>query len=142
MAKDKPETIVLKGEPIYKEERAVAELYPGHFVEFNGLGIRKQATDNQDCRRAIALENDLLGEGITDSYAADENVRYGSFHAGQEVNVRLKAQAAAIGKGDRLKTTGTGSVEKAADNENAVGYALEAITNNTAAEVFIKMEVA
>ena len=144
MAKTNPETIVLKGEPIFKEGRASAAISAGHLVEFGGTrDIRKQSTAKADCRRAIALENDLIGKGITDAYAANENVRYGSFHSGQEAYVRVAASAPAIAKNDSLEAAGDGTVRKVTSASTIIGWALEAKDNSSgSSEVFIKMEIA
>lgn len=143
MAKAKPETIVLMGEPIYKEGQASAVLNPGHLVEFGGAKeVRKQSTAKAVCRRAFALENDLLGKGITDAYAVDERVRYGVFHSGQEVYARVAARAPAIVKGDSLEAKGDGTVQKHTDGE-VIAYAVEALDNNAGgSEQFIAIEVA
>lgn len=143
MAKSKPEVISLKGEPILKEGQASAAIKPGHLVEFGGgKDIRVQSTAQGDCRRAFALENDLLGKSITDTYATNERVRYGSFHGGQEVLARVAASAPAITKGDALEAASTGTVRKHTTGGAVIGFALEAIDNSTGTkEVFLSMEV-
>ena len=144
MAKARSETISLKGEPLLKEGAASAAISPGHFVEFGGTkDIRKQSTAQANARRAIALENDLEGKGITVAYAANSNVRYGSFHPGQEAQVRVAAAAPAIVKGDALELAGDGTVRKLTGSGNIIAFALEAIDNSSgSSEVWINLEIA
>ncbi len=145
MAKAKPDTICLKGMPMIKEGVATAALNPGYLVEFDGATdkVKKQSTAQEDCRRAFALENDLVGDERTDAYAKDDRVRYGSFHAGQEVYARVAAAAPAIVLGNKLEAAGDGTVRKLTANGAVVGFALEAVDNSAgAAEVFIQVEVA
>ena len=144
VVKTNPETILLKGDPIFKEGRASAILKPGHLIEFGGSAdVRKQSVAQADCRRAFALENDLVGKGTTSSYAANEIVRYASFHAGQEVLGVVAAAAPAIAKGDALEAKGDGTLRKLTSGGVVIGFALAAINNSAGrAEVFIPLEVA
>lgn len=144
MAKSNPEVISLKGEPIFKEGQASSAINPGYLVEFGGSkDLQAQGTAQENCRRAFALENDLLGKGIDDAYAANERVRYGSFHAGQEVYAKLPASAAAIVKGDALEATGDGTLRKLTSGGAIIAYALEAKDNSSGTtETFIAVEVA
>lgn len=143
MAKSNPEVISLKGEPLLKEGVASSEISPGMLVEFGGAkDLQPQSTAGANCRRAIALENDLLGKGITDAYKAGERVRVGSFVPGQEVLVLLVEGGAAVTKGDALQADTNGLVDKHSDGKFVIGYALESIDNEDGdGSVFIKMEV-
>lgn len=143
MAKSNPETIVIKSEPLLKEGKATSEIYPGHLVALTGEAqIGVQTAPKTNVRRAIALENDLLGKSINDAYAVDENVVYGAFYQGQEAYVRVAANAEALVVGDGLESAGDGTVRKVTDGI-VIGYAMEAKDNSSnSSEVFIKVEVA
>lgn len=144
MPKSKPEVISLLGEPIFKEGTTTAAINPGHLVELGGAkGLQAQSSAAKDCRRAFVLENDLIGKGIDDAYKAGERIRYGSFHAGQEVYAKLAAAATAVAKNIALEAAGDGTVRKQSGVGVIIGYALEAVDNSSGAkEVFIMMEVA
>ncbi len=143
MAKSNPEVISLKGEPLLKEGVASSAIKPGMLVEIGGAkDLQPQSTAGANCRRAIALENDLLGKGITDTYKAGERVRVGSFVPGQEVLVLLPGGADAVTKGDALQADTNGYVDKHSDGKFVIGYALESVDNSGSTDdVFIKMEV-
>lgn len=145
MADSTPKTIVLLGSPKIKEAQATAAISPGHLVEYGGAkDIRKTSTALVSCRKAIALENDIVGKTITDAYAANDWVRYGVFTPGDVAYVRVAAAATAIAKGDKLVAHSDGTVKKTgATTDFIVGYALEALDNSAGgSEAFIKMEVA
>ena len=144
MAKTNPEVISLKGEPIFKEGHASAILSPGHLIEFGGTkDVRKQSTAQADCRRAFALENDLIGDTITTAYAANDLIRYGSFHQGQEVLARVAAAAPAIAKGDALEAKGDGTLRKLTTGGAVIAFALAALDNSSGtAETFLPVEIA
>ena len=155
MAKEKPETILLKGSGIYQEAQATAIIQAGYLVEIDGEnGVRPQSVQRANCRRAFALENDLLGKGINDGYKVGERVRYVSLHQGNKVYAKVAGGAEAIAVGDALEASGKGTVRKLTEPTVVdgkpttaggfiIGYALEAVNNSTAkVESFIKMEVA
>ena len=144
MAKDNPETILLKGMPMIKEGQTDEKLSPGHVVEFGGTKeIQKQATAQQaNARKAIALENDLEGKTINDEYAVDALVKYALCYSGCEMYVRVAAAAPAIVKNDKLELKGDGTVRKQTNNGVTFAYALEALDNSTGTkETFIKVEI-
>lgn len=123
-------TIILKGDFIRKEGEASAAITPGDLVEFGGAAdMRVHATIGGAARRAFALENDLIGKGITDAYAAGEMVQYGVCVPGAEVYARLAA-GETCSKGDALESAGDGRlvVSSTAVAGSIVGWALEAIT--------------
>lgn len=141
MAKTRPETIVLKGDPILKEAQASAAISPGHVIEFGGAkDVQKQSTADKNTLLRVAVENDLIGETIEDAYAANDNVLYVSLRPGDEAQLRVAASAAAIVKGDQLELTGDGTLNKLAAG-TAVAEALEAVDNSGGgSEAFIIVE--
>lgn len=137
-----PKTISLKGEAILKEREANAAITPGHLVELMSTGkIRVHATIGGQAQKAFALENDLIGKGIDDAYAADDNVRYGVFTAGAEVYaLLLSGETSAIG--DFLESAGNGTLQVSSTpvEGSNVAIALEAITGGAGAKR-VKVEV-
>lgn len=122
-----PHTIVLKGPFIRKEGEASEAITPGHLVEFGGSAdLRKHSTVGGAARRAFALENDLLGRGIDDAYAAAEAVQYGVFPHGSEVYAKLTAGETCT-KGDALESAGNGLLQVSSTpvEGSVVGWALE-----------------
>ena len=144
MAKSRSETIRLLGMPIMKEGQASEAINPGYLIEFGGTNdIQVQDTAQQNCRRAFALENDLLGKTINDAYSTNERVRYASFSPGQELQAKVAAAAPAIVKGDALEAAGDGTLRKLTAGGTTIAFALEAVDNSSGtAEVFIQIEVA
>lgn len=147
--------IALKGDFMRKEAEASAAITPGHLVEFGGANeLRVHATAGGNGRKAFALENDLIGDGIDDAYASGDTVQYGVFASGAEVNALVAAAATAITKGAPLESNGTGTLRlhtpaNTTDSDvdikvgAIVAYALEAVDNSGGgAAVRIKVEVA
>lgn len=140
-------TIALKGQPILKEANLLgASVMPGQLVEFAITGtvalknvkpfVQLQDTEGQNCRRAIAMENDLLGKTVNDPYVVpvdgvydgkNGHIRYGSFHQGQEVAVRFVGIHAVV-IGDALQADGEGNFEIATAGHTIIAYSLEAFT--------------
>ncbi len=130
-------TIILKGAGIRKERVANASITPGHLVEVMSTGkLRVHATAGGPAQKAFAVENDLIGAGITTAYAAFAQVQYEVMERGSEVYALLAiGQNVAIGAA--LESAGSGEL-RAATTTNIIGYALEAIPNGGR----IKVEVA
>jgi len=124
-----PSTIVLKGEFVRKEGEASAAITPGDLVEFGGANdLQVHSTAGGAARKAFALENDLVGEGIDDAYAAGDTVQYGVFYPGAEVYGRLAA-AATCSIGDPLESDGNGRLQPSSTPVTAsvVAWALETV---------------
>lgn len=123
-----PKTIALKGDFIRKEGEASAAITPGDLIEFGGSAdVRVHATVGGQARRAFALENDLIGKGIDDAYAAGDLVQYGVFVPGAEVYARLAA-GETCSKGDALESAGNGRLQVSSTpvEGSIVAWALEA----------------
>lgn len=152
MASTSPNTIILKGDGCRKEGKASGAITPGHLVEFGGANdLQVHSTAASTARKAFAVENDLIGNGIDTAYALGDQVQYNVFKSGDEVYALVAAAAAAVTKGAALESAGDGTlciqtVDAATDNtqrNSVVAYALEAVDNSgggTAAR--IKVEVA
>ncbi|KKL21986.1 hypothetical protein LCGC14_2439980, partial [marine sediment metagenome] len=81
-------------------------------------------------RKAFALENDLIGDGIDDAYAAGDTVKYIVCPAGTEIYAFLDG-GENVSKGDALIPSGDGSllafIESTHEAGIIVAYALEAV---------------
>jgi len=150
MASTTPNTIILKGDGIRKEADAAGTITPGHLVEFDASGdLVVHATAGGNARKAFAVENDLIGNGITDNYVSGDRVQYNVFRSGDEVYALVPAGAAAIAIEAALESAGDGTLVNVGTatatggTDIVVAYALEAVDNSgggTAAR--IKVEVA
>lgn len=141
-----PKTINLKGDFLRKEGAASEAITPGHLVEFGGSNdLQKHSAASGNARKAFALENDLVGDGIDDDYDTGDTVQYGLFERGAEVYALL-ADGENVSKGDALESDGAGALQAHAaigsgvQVDAIVAYALEAV--NASGETRIKVEVA
>jgi len=143
-----PRTIVLKGDPITKEEKVSESITPGHLVEFVPSGgsagqLRKHANAGQDAAPIFAIERDYIGGEIDDAYSTNEFAKYVVARAGDELYAWIPAGAAAIKKGDLLQSAGSGNLRKhtaAAQAVNEGGSASYTVTQYTRAVVAQAME--
>ncbi len=142
-------TITLKGDHVRKEGEASEAITPGMLIEFGGTNdLRKHATEAGPGRKAFALENDLVGEGIDDAYASGDTVQYGVFPPGAEVYALLDGgENASVGS--QLMSSGDGSlkvVETEAQQDSIIAWAIEDKNNSATsaggAHARIKVEVA
>ena len=138
-------TINIKGDFLRKEGEASAAITPGDLVEFGGANdIDVHGVAAGIARKAFALENDLVGDGIDDNYASGDTVQYGIFQPGAEVYAWLAyGENASIGSA--LVSAGDGTLAVVGSGENAVvvAFAVEAKDNTTGgADVRIQVEVA
>jgi hypothetical protein len=144
-------TIILVGGGIHKEGKANAAITPGDLVERMSTGnIRKHATAAGNAAPSFAIENEVIGKGIDDDYAANDNVYFVHLAPGSVVYARVAAAAAAIAIGDYLESAGNGTLRKAsasaatseAQRAGIVARALEAVDNSGGGSaVRIKAEV-
>jgi hypothetical protein len=110
-----PKTIVLKGCPTPNfEYPASAAITPGHLVAVASTGkVAVHAAAGLATRPLIAVENALIGKGISDAYAADDLVQCVHAQPGDVIYALVAAGAAAIVKGDKLSSAGDGTFKKA-----------------------------
>ena len=147
-----PNTIILYGQGCRKEGIASEAITPGHLVEFGGSNdLQKHGTAAGNARKAFAVENDLIGDGINDAYATGEQVQYNVFQSGDEVYALVADGATAITKGAGVESAGDGTVRITStssatsdlERDGIVGYALEAVDNSGGGSaVRIRIEVA
>jgi len=142
-----PNLIALKGDSIRKEGEASGVITPGDLIEFGGANdLQTHGTAGGPARKAFAIENDLIGDGIADDYALGDTVQYGVFVPGAEVNAHLNYPEN-VSKGDPLVSGGDGGlvafIESTHEAGVIVGFANEAKNNSAGgAQVRIVVEVA
>ena len=110
-------TIIVSGRPVILEDLANEAISPGHLVEMvpdqasPARNIRKHGSDDgTDISSMFALENEVVGDDINESYASGELVRYAVFRPGDRALARLKASIA-IQPGDKLGSNGDGTLD-------------------------------
>lgn len=150
MASSTPNTITLKNSGVRKEKLAGGAITPGHLITVNSSDQAVvHPTAGGNARKAFAVENDLIGNGIGDAYASGDTVQFEVYQPGDEVYALVPAAAAAIVIGDALESNGDGTLvlegttTATGDTDIVVGYALEAVDNSGGGAVArIKIEVA
>ncbi len=106
-------TIVLRGKGIRKERLATAvAITPGYLIERtpSASTVREHGTAGGFAQRMFAVENEVVGGGIDDDYAASDNILYEVLPPGAEVFALLAASAPAIVEGDLLESAGDGTL--------------------------------
>lgn len=94
--------------PSRREKLAYEAITPGMLIYLKSDGtFAKHATAGGSAYPLFALENDLVGKGVDDAYAADEAVQAGWFHSGQYVVARLANGETAV-IGSELESNGDG----------------------------------
>ena len=138
-----PRTILLKGRGIRDERVAQAAILPGQllllrsdgqFQVHNGAGAFAPAT--------FALENELFGLGVDDTYNANDLVQAEMCGPPQWVLARLPASASAVNIGDLLQSNGDGNLTKVSGTNTPIAQALDAVNNSAGATTaFIRVRI-
>jgi hypothetical protein len=112
---------------------------PGHLVEINSLSrMILQATASVKTQVLILMENDLVGEGVTDAYADGDRARAAILNAGDRAYIRL-AESVTVKVGQKLESAGAGQF-KAYSAGVPLVRAMEAATS-ASADDFLLVEV-
>ncbi len=131
------------GAPIISERLAAADgILPGHLlIEALGL-VQVNNVASTAAQKLFAQKNIASAGTLEHEYIESETVRYGAYHAGQEVSAIVAAGAGAIVDGNALTSAGDGTLI-VGDATNAVAYALEDVDNSAETEIArIKTRVA
>lgn len=135
----------INGNSIHSERLSAAAtaIAPGHIVEELAAGtVQEQSTAGAEAQKLVALSNLASGKSIDDVYGVAETVRYGAFHAGQEVYLRVAVGTAAIASGAGVEPLGDGTVRTLAAGTR-FATALEAVDNSAgSADLFILVRIA
>lgn len=150
-----PNTVILKGDPLRKEAACVtAAVKPGMLIDRNAADVQPHPSAGQNASPMFALENALIGDDIDHDYLVGENVLFGFFRPGDEVNTLL-ADGENAAAGALLESDGAGALQVHAPQPVAEGgaanytlyyrapvvRALEALNNATGNPARIKVEV-
>jgi hypothetical protein len=128
-------TIRLKGVGRRIERPAGAAITPGHLIELttaNKFVVHSAA--NAKTAAIFALENELIGLGIDDNYAANDLVQAEHFKPNDWVNALVAASATAIAIGDYLESAGDGTLRLSGSQYTgelgSIAQAMEAVDNS------------
>lgn len=141
-----PKTIAISGEMHRKEGVTDEAVTPGHLLEFGGSNdLQKHSTAGGNAAAMFAMENDLVGDGISDAYAAGETVQYGIFQPGAIVYALLSS-GENVAKGADLESNGDGTLQAhsvSADSQpvNAVICRAAEAVNASGGDTRIKVEI-
>lgn len=123
-------TILLKGDAIFKEAPAAGAITPGHLVIRNSSGnMIVNATAGANTGKLFARENELLGKDIADAYASGDECLFFIPQPGSEVYALVAAAASAIVINDSLEAAADGTLRKLTSG-TPLAKALEAVDNS------------
>lgn len=131
----RPRTIRLKGVGT-RLERAASS---GSSGILPGSLLRLHSDDTVDVHNIsgkatapiFAVENELFGKGIDDSYAANDYVQAEHFSGGDWVLATVAAGATAILEGDLLESNGDGTLKGGGtDYTDPIAMAMESVDNS------------
>lgn len=144
MASEK--TIILSGDPVRKEVDGAAVITPGEILEFDSNGdVQQHSTVGGNFLPMVAVEEDMLGNEIGDTYASGDRVQIAVLGKGNIFNGLLNL-GENVSKGDPLESNGDGTLRAhtpdAVDSnqelaggttiyhQGIVGYAWEDVDNS------------
>lgn len=152
----RPNTIVLRGDPIYSEATATGAIKVGAAITLSGP-VRTM-TQDRTCAAAsagsktvsFARENEVIGNGLETDYASGDNVLAITCRQGDQV-LALLAAGQDVAAGAELSVGANGYLVAASAGtpgtafpSHVVAFALEAIDNDPGtggAPVAIKVEI-
>lgn len=107
------QNIVLKGDPLRKEALSSAVVTPGDLIEFDGSGaVQRHANAGQNAAPRFAVEEDFMGDEITDNYASGDRVQFVVARNGDEIYALL-ASGQNVTQGALLESAGNGALRAA-----------------------------
>lgn len=132
-----PNTIILKGNPPRFEGAAAAIITPGYLLDYDGSGdLILHAGSAAFAQKMIAVEEDFMGEEITETYASGDRVQYVIGRPGDVLYLML-ADNETVAIGDPLGSKGDGTLAELTIDATVVegalvAYAEEAVTTSGA----------
>ena len=124
-------TIVVKGSGIRKEAEAAGVIVPGHILELTSTGtVQAVSAADDHVQMRVAVENEVIGNGVDDNYASGDWVLFEVLERGAEFYAVVAAGAAAITWGDFLNVKADGTVLTAVDASANRAVALESVDNS------------
>jgi hypothetical protein len=137
MASSTPKTVLLKGDPLFKEALTGGTITPGNLVQINSSGVLvRHANAGQNAIPLFSFENENVGSGIDSVYSTGNRARYFAARPGDEVWAVL-ASGQNVNAGAFLESAGDGTL-RAYTNQSGqnvytaavVGVAKEAKNNS------------
>lgn len=134
---------IKKYSDVIEEYAAGGTITPGHLVALNSAGkVIVHATEAGVILPMFALEDELQGKGIDDTYKEDDRVQVWIPGRGDEVYALLAANES-VNIGDYLVSKGGGTLKKLASNTVAdsqiIGFAVEAAGSVNVERVIVKI---
>lgn len=134
---------IKKYSDVIEEYAAGGTITPGHLVALNSDGeVIVHATEAGVILPMFALEDELQGKGIDDTYKEDDRVQVWIPGRGDEVYALLAANES-VNIGDYLVSKGGGTLKKLASNTVAdsqiIGFAVEAAGSVNVERVIVKI---
>lgn len=122
-----PKTIDLGGgHSVQREAVAGGTIRPGMLIAVSGATAIAHSVPGGTAQAAFAVENDLVGKGIDDTYANGNNVIYRVFPEGARVYALL-ASGQNVSAGAPLQSNGAGALSAASTADNVVAKAVESV---------------
>lgn len=134
---------IKKYSDVIEEYAAGGTITPGHLVALNSAGkVIVHATEAGVILPMFALEDELQGKVIYDTYKEDDRVQVWIPGRGDEVYALLAANES-VNIGDYLVSKGGGTLKKLASNTVAdsqiIGFAVEAAGSVNVERVIVKI---
>ena len=108
-------------------------------MDYSSGNLIRHATSGGNAAPRFAVENDLIGSGITDNYASGNTMRYVMSRAGDEI-YGLLASGQSVSQGAFLESAGTGALQAYTNQSGQNVYAAAVVAvaaedkNNTAGD--------
>lgn len=120
--------IIVEGESVRKEKTCSVAVKPGHLLErVSDDTVKPHATTGGLAELLFAVENDLEGETIDDTYAISDIVQFNAVRPGDVVLVWI-ADGEDIAIGDKLASNGDGDFKEHGDSgDESAGFLLVAL---------------
>jgi hypothetical protein len=154
-------SVWLKGNGLVKEGKASSlAIRPGHLITWDTNDSTVKPCNKNPAnpgltytRKAFALESASLGRGVpaiatdtSQNYVVGDQVVYVVPERGAEIQAWLQT-GDTVAIGDALVSNGTGALKKALtsmgnDDEEIVGYSMQALSNSQGFDVRLRIEVA
>lgn len=129
-------TVTVLGNDLVVRREGIAGgvITPGHLIEGPATAVIAHNSAGQTAQKSFAVENDIVGNGIDDDYAANDTVLYGVFPAGSIVYAiagtgGVTAEDIVESNGDgALRTQAASAATAESARHSVVGRALDTAT--------------
>ena len=136
-----PKTVLLKGDPLAGEAIAGGTIKPGHLIAKSATGtVTVHTGTSERTAKFIARENELVGDGLSDSYASADQVLYWNARSGDEYYMFLSS-GEDVDIGDLLESAGDGTLQAVTTGGEPLFEAVEALDLSGSGAVDTRMKV-